>query len=112
MSAIGSGYQWSGYNWTGDPSTSSFTCSGLVDFALGYSSNSHWPESFAAITGTSKSQSELVAGDLVYYSYGGRAIGHVGIYIGNGQIIDSQPGGGVAIRDVNYPGTYVGGGSL
>lgn len=111
MSARGSGYLWSGYVWTGSPNGSAFTCSGLVDFALGFRTNSHWPESLAAKTGTSKSISQLKYGDLVYYSYGGRAIGHVGIYIGNGQIVDSEPGGGVRVRSVTYPGRYVGGGS-
>lgn len=83
-----------------------------MDFAYGYSTNSHSPEGFAAITGMSKSADELVAGDLVYYSWGGRYPGHVGIYIGGGQIIDSEPGSGVAVRDLYFPGTFIGGGSL
>jgi cell wall-associated NlpC family hydrolase len=56
--------------------------------------------------------SQLNFGDLVFYAYGGRVpTGHVGIYIGGGQIIDSIPNGGVSIRDVNYM-SFVGGGPI
>ena len=60
--------------------------------------------------------SQLQRGDLVFYDYSpghemrdGHYIGHVGIYLGDGQIIDSIPGG-VATRDVNYM-TFAGGGA-
>lgn len=43
-------------------------------------------------------------GDVVYYR------GHIGIYIGNGQIIDSWPGIGVAQRSVYAPGAPIGAG--
>lgn len=48
------------------------------------------------------SVSSIKRGDLIYYR------GHVAIYIGNGQIIDSWPGRGVTIRGINAPGTVIG----
>lgn len=103
-SIIGSGYQWSGYDWNGSTSSSSFTCSGVVDYALGLPSQSNSPETLYAAVGSSlvTDTSQLQYGDLVFYSYAGRYPGHVGIYVGGGQIIDSIPNGGVAVRDVNY----------
>ena len=113
MSKIGSGYQYSGYTETGDTSTSSYTCSGLVDAALGRPSQSSSPESLYEEVGSNMTSdiSALNEGDLVFYSYGGREVGHVGIYDGNGHVIDSAPNGGVAVRDVDYM-DFVGGGSL
>ena len=109
----GSGYQWSGYNWTGDKSTSSFTCSGVVDFWLGYKSRAHSPETYRDLVGNlTTNVSALSPGDLVFYSYGGRYPGHVGVYIGGGQMIDSRPGSGVAINSVNSMSGFMGGGSL
>ncbi len=112
-SLLGSGYQWSGYNYTGDNSTSSFTCSGVVDYGLGRDSRSSSPETLYQEVGSNITTdvSSLQAGDLVFYSYGGREVGHVGVYVGDGQVIDSIPNGGVAVRDVNYM-NVVGGGSL
>lgn len=109
---IGSGYSYSGYRWTGSTSTSYFTCSGVVDFALGYPSQSNWPESYyGKVHNLTKDISALSPGDLVFFTYAGRAPGHVGIYIGNGQMIDSSPDGGVQVRSVR-PGNFMGGGSL
>ena len=110
--AMGSAYRWSGYVWTGDPSTSAFTCSGLVDFALGRPTNSSWPTSLydevQGAGGIKTSIDALSYGDLVFTGSGG--IGHVGIYVGGGQFLDSSYDG-VSVRPVN-PGTFIGGGSI
>jgi peptidoglycan hydrolase CwlO-like protein len=112
-SIIGSGYSYSGYYWTGSPSSSVFTCSGVVDYALGRGPCSSSPKSLqaevAAGGGLVYSVSQLNYGDLVFYNCLGRYPGHVGIYIGNGNVIDSIPNGGVAIRDVNYMSVSCGG---
>lgn len=113
LGVVGSGYRWSGYVWTGSTSSSAFTCSGLVDYALGLPTNSNSPESyFGSVRYITSDMSALNYGDLVFYTYAGRYPGHVGIYIGGGQIVDSCPGGGVQIRSVNYPGTFIGGGPI
>ena len=113
LSAVGSSYRWSGYVWTGSTSSSAFTCSGLIDFALGRASNSSWPESlYASCRYITTNRSALNYGDLVFYKYGSRYPGHVGIYLGNGKIVDSIPNGGVQIRSLDYPGTFIGGGPI
>lgn len=114
FSIIGSGYSWSGYSWSGSPSSSAFTCSGVVDYALGRSSHSSSPESLYAEVGPAMVHDTdmLDYGDIVFYEFGDRSpTGHAGIYIGDGLIIDSIPNGGVQIRDVNYM-TFVGGGPI
>ena len=114
FSIVGGGYRYSGYNWTGNTFTSEFTCSGVIDFARGLPSRSSSPESLYNEVGSRMvyNTNQLNFGDLVFYAYGGRVpTGHVGIYIGGGQIIDSIPNGGVSIRDVNYM-TFVGGGPI
>lgn len=112
-SIIGSGYSWSGYYWSGSTSSSVFTCSGVVDFALGLAPRSNSPETYYAKVGSRMKydNSQLEYGDLVFYACMGRAPGHVGIYVGNGMVLDSIPSGGVAIRAVDYMPT-MGGGSI
>ena len=115
QSIIGSGYSYSGYYWSGSTSTSWFTCSGVVDYALGLSSQSNSPESLMAkvkARGTwTTSVSELKYGDLVFFTTS-RYCGHVGIYIGGGEMIDSIPGSGVGYRTLSYIGGFIGGGSI
>ena len=108
----GSGYQYSGYNYTGDASSSSFTCSGLVDYALGYGSRTNSPSSYYnSCSYITTDPSQLNYGDLVFYG-GGGGVSHVGIYVGNGTILDSCPGGGVQERSLDWPGQFIGGGPI
>ncbi len=52
--------------------------------------------------GRTISASEIRPGDLVFYSEGGR-INHVGIYIGDGQIVHaSNPKNGIRISNWTY----------
>ena len=112
-SIIGSGYSWSGYLWTGSTSTSWFTCSGVADFALGLPSHSNSPETLYAQVGSRMkySVSELNYGDLVFFYYAGRSPGHVGVYIGGGDMIDACPGIGVTIRSADRA-SFIGGGPI
>lgn len=112
QSIIGSGYSYSGYRWTGSTSSSYFTCSGVIDYALGLRTNSNSPESLYSKVSITRDVSKLKYGDLVFFSYGSRAVGHVGIYIGNGMMIDSIPGAGVGYRSLSYIGNFMGGGSI
>lgn len=113
QSVIGSGYSYTGYNWTGSTSSSWFTCSGLVDYALGLPSWSNSPESlYGKVAYITTDVSQLQYGDLVFFASGGRWCGHVGIYIGGGEMIDSIPGSGVGYRTLDYIGGFIGGGPI
>ena len=53
--------------------------------------------------GTRVSLDSLLPGDLLFYTNGGSNIGHVALYIGNGQIIHaSTPSTGIKISSANY----------
>ncbi|MDY6328198.1 MAG: C40 family peptidase, partial [Lachnospiraceae bacterium] len=53
--------------------------------------------------GTRVSLDSLLPGDLLFYTNGGSSIGHVALYIGNGQIIHaSTPSTGIKISSANY----------
>ena len=53
----------------------------------------------------------LNPGDLVFYTNSSGNIYHVALYVGNGQVIDAIPNGGVQLRDYNYVDGYIGGGT-
>lgn len=92
------------YVWGGTSLTNGADCSGFVQSVyknFGYSlprtctpqSNSGTPVSLAA----------LAPGDLVFYDHGSGSCEHVGIYIGNGQIVHaSNRRTGIKISNVNY----------
>jgi cell wall-associated NlpC family hydrolase len=78
MSEIGTPYQWAG------ASPGGFDCSGLVMYSyaqvgvsLPHSSYAMWND------GTSVPRDQLQPGDLVFFN----GLGHVGIYIGNGEYV-------------------------
>lgn len=58
------------------------------------------------------SESELLPGDLVFYSVdGGVSIYHVAMYIGDGQVIQSSSTTGVTIESLYWASGFCGGGS-
>jgi cell wall-associated NlpC family hydrolase len=78
---------------------SSYDCSGLVMWAYAHAGIS-LPHSAAGQYGygTHVSESQLEPGDLVFYDEGS-GIGHVGIYVGGGEMIDANhTGGWVGVR--------------
>ncbi len=78
---------------------SSFDCSGLTMMAWAQAGVSLPHSSSAQMSsGTPVSQSQLAPGDLVFYY---SPVSHVGIYIGNGKIVDaSNPRTGVRVAPV------------
>lgn len=53
--------------------------------------------------GTAVDFSELIPGDLIFYADPDGTMGHVGIYIGNGQIVHaSSRRTGIKISNYNY----------
>jgi len=99
-SKVGNSYVW------GAAGPSSFDCSGLTMMAWQQAGVS-LPHSSTAQYNSGKhvSESELQPGDLVFYY---SPISHVGLYIGNGQIVNAlNPGTGVKIsglHDMPYVG--------
>lgn len=112
---IGSGYSYTGYKWTGDPRISYFTCSGLVDYAMGLAPWSNSPASYMnkvkARGAWTSNVDQLKYGDLVFFTTN-TYCGHVGIYVGGGRMIDSIPGAGVGYRSLSYIGGFIGGGAI
>ena len=100
-SMIGVPYVWGG------TSASGVDCSGLVCYSYGYKRGRTTYDMIDSLQATGDwktSMSELSVGDLVFPSSG-----HVGIYIGNGQMIHApSPGRTVCIASVY---SFIGGGT-
>ncbi|ETO39946.1 Protein p60 precursor (Invasion-associated protein) [Fructilactobacillus florum 8D] len=85
---IGWGYRWGGSN----PSTG-FDCSGLTSYAFaqaGISLPRTAADQYYASTKIAANQAQR--GDLVFFS-NGSGIFHVGIYLGNNQMLDAESNG-------------------
>lgn len=95
-----SNYLGGDYVWGGSNPTTSFDCSGLVQWSYNKAGIS-LPRTAAQmyIATQPVGFDELRAGDLVFFSYG-RGISHVGIYIGNGKMLNAQSSG-IKIADLN-----------
>ena len=94
MAQVGKSYVY------GAAGPSAFDCSGLTMRAWG-TSGVGLPHSSKAqfATGTKISEAQLQPGDLVFYY---TPISHVGMYIGNGKIVNAQnPSAGVRVTDLH-----------
>ncbi len=96
----------------GGASPSGFDCSGFTTYVFknfGYSLNRS--SSAQTSNGTEISKSELLPGDLVFFTRGGSSVGHVGIYIGDNKFIHSSSPGDVvkitSLDDSYYKRNYV-----
>jgi cell wall-associated NlpC family hydrolase len=94
------------YQWGGTSPTTGFDCSGLVQYVFGQLGVSlpRTSEEQATVGTPVASVADAQPGDLVFYEPGPGGPGHVGIYIGNGQIIDApHTGTNVQIQPVGQP---------
>jgi peptidoglycan DL-endopeptidase CwlO len=73
---------------------STFDCSGLVVYSYAQAGMPGLPHSSGALSemGTAVPRSELQPGDLVFF---GHPVSHVGIYVGNGEMVDAPSSGQV-----------------
>lgn len=95
---VGNPYVWGGTSLTHGIDCSGFTMQVYAHFGVSL------PHHAASQPGCGRriSASEARPGDLFFYSNGG-GIGHVGIYIGNGQIVHaSNPRSGIKISSAYY----------
>lgn len=91
------------YGW-GSTGPSRFDCSGLTSYVYRKGASKVIPRTAQAQYNSSKKVSYAHAkkGDLVFFGGSKHSISHVGMYIGNGKMIDSQ-NRGVIIESVKAP---------
>ena len=104
---VGLAMKYDGYRyWFGgnNPSTG-FDCSGFVQWVYAQVGISLPRTSFSQWNvGTHVTESQLVPGDLVFFTTDGIFANHVGIYLGNGEFISAaSPGQGVTIQSLDSP---------
>ena len=88
--AEASKYMGTAYVWGGSKPSTGFDCSGLTSWSFkenGVTIPRTAAQQYAA--STKISASEAKAGDLVFFSYG-KGVAHVGIYLGDGRMLNAQ----------------------
>lgn len=103
----------------GGSSPSGFDCSGYVKYVFAHFGINLSRTSASQYSNSVRiSKSDLNLGDLVFFSQtsGSSTVGHVGIYVGNGQFIHAaSPGKGVrydSLSDSYYSSHYIGCGRI
>ena len=89
------------YHFGGNTPNSGFDCSGLVTYIFRDAASVTLPRQSAtmgAIPGRELSRRQLQSGDLVFFA-GGRAISHVGVYVGENQFVHAPNSGGTVRLD-------------
>lgn len=88
---------------SGGVGPNSFDCSGFVRYVYGAYGVSvpHSSKSISAM-GQAVSLANIQPGDIMCFATGGGGVSHVGIYVGNGQLIHASTGR----RGVTYDGVY------
>lgn len=107
MQHLGARYRYGG------SSRGGFDCSGFTRYVYSRHGVSLPHNSAAQFSkGTPVKKSDLVKGDLVFFSRGSLRVGHVGVYVGDGKFVHaSNPRGGVkvsALSESYYSSRYVG----
>jgi len=90
------------YLWAG-AGPANFDCSGLILYAYAQAGMPGLPHSAAAQAsmGVPVAQADLQPGDLVYFD---NPVGHIGIYVGNGLMVDAAHSGTVVRVEPLFPG--------
>lgn len=91
------------YGW-GATGPSRFDCSGFTSYVYKKAAKKHIPRTAQAQYNKYKhvSYKHIKKGDLVFFGGSKRSISHVGLYVGNGKMIDSQ-NRGVVTEAVHAP---------
>ena len=107
-------YKGYAYRWGGMSPATGFDCSGFANYVCSQNGVSlhRTAQEIYSNDGVAVSKSELRAGDLVFFGYGPYSVTHVGIYVGDGQMIHASTSStGVIYSDINsnyYTRMYVG----
>lgn len=100
MQYLGNRYVHGGQSLASGTDCSGFTCYVYATFGYGLSRT---PQGQYTSAGRSISMEEIQPGDIICYSSNGSSCTHVGLYIGNGQIIHAANSRkGVIISNYNY----------
>ena len=107
-------YKGYSYHWGGSSPKTGFDCSGFVNYIYdkyGYDLD-RTAQQIYSNNGTAVSRDSLQPGDVLCFGSGAKSISHVGIYIGNGQMVHASTSTtGVITSDINsdyYTKMYVG----
>ena len=99
------------YTWGGMSPETGFDCSGFVNYIYnlyGYSLE-RVAQNIYYSSGSFVGWDELQPGDILCFGYGADSIGHVGLYIGNGQMVHASTYiTGVIVTDLSKYGSFVG----
>lgn len=90
---------------TAGPDT--FDCSGFVQWVYAHAAGISLPHSAAeqSTMGTAVNLSDIQPGDCVFFDVNGSGVDHVGIYIGNGEMVNAEnPNAGV--KDDSITSSY------
>lgn len=96
------------YKWGGSSVATGFDCSGMIQFVYKNALGVNLPRSARDMAAASRriSDSEIKAGDLVFFNTGGaNKYSHVGLYIGNGEFIHA-PSSGKSIKTEKLSSPY------
>lgn len=88
------------YRWGGNTPRQGFDCSGFTKYTL-KGVGASIPRTAAQQSKASRtiSRRDLKPGDMIFFKTKGRAVNHVGIYLGNGNFIHAASGGGKVMVD-------------
>ena len=101
------------YTWGGMSPETGFDCSGFVNYIYklyGYSME-RVAQNIYYSSGSFVNWEDLQPGDVLCFGYGPNSVGHVGLYIGNGQMVHASTYiTGVIVSDIgsSYGTTFVG----
>lgn len=86
------------YVWGGTSPVTGFDCSGFVQYVFGQQGiQLQRVSAQQALNGNAVSYSNIQPGDLMFFSMSENGVvGHVGMYIGNGQMIAAETVGGIS----------------